>query len=67
MLSIFKSLAKYEWISKRRHHHEPRPEDLKDFLSNSKFPKETICVDCGSMLELELDQDEQDTYWVTEV
>ncbi len=67
MFTILKNLKNYEFVCKRRNHHEPYHEDESDFLSNSKFPKITYCVDCGFALELKLDEDDPESYWIQEV
>ena len=66
LLQTFKDL-KNEIVCKKRGHHEPIDEDISDFIKNSKFAKETYCKDCGCALELKLDEEESESYWIKEV
>ena len=65
MLSDIKNSIKYD-ICKIRNRHTVNPEDLKIFLQNMKIRKETRCVDCGCLIELEYDEDDK-SYWVREI
>ena len=67
MFKILKNLKNYEFICKRRNHHKPDTEDEADFLKNPKFRKETYCGDCGSALELKLDEEDSEFYWIQEL
>ena len=67
MFRIVKNLARYEIVCKRRNHHEPNQADLEDFIKNPSFRKETFCKDCGSSLELELDDGNSQHYWIREI
>ena len=67
MFEILKNLKTYEFTCKKRHHHEPLDTDLKDFLTNNKFTKQTVCQDCGFSLELKLDDNDPDIYWIDEI
>ena len=66
MFKILKDMKNYEMICKKRDHHEPNQEDVEDFIKNRKFPKETFCTDCGIALELKLDADDDEAFWIRE-
>lgn len=67
MFKILKNLKNYGFICKRRNYHQPNSEDEDDFLENPKFPKETYCKDCGFALELKLDEEDNEFYWIQEL
>ena len=67
MLKILKNLKDYDLVCKKRDYHEPNPDDLEEFIKNSKFPTETFCKDCGFALELRTDDEDPDFYWVQEI
>ena len=67
MFRILKNLKNYEFVCKRRNHHEPNLEDELDFLENLKFAKQTYCNDCGFALELKIDEDDPESYWINEI
>ena len=67
MIKILKSLARYEIICKKHGEHKPQSEDLEDFVKNPKFTKETQCEDCGFSLQLTLDENDDDIFWITEI
>lgn len=64
---LVSNLKNYELVCKRRSSHAPLLEDKEDFIHNAKFPKETYCKDCGVALELKLDEDDPNMYWVREI
>ena len=66
MLDAIKKFIKYDTTCKIRNYHDPNPEDLEDFLKNTKFKKETRCVDCDFPIELVQDEEEEEYYWVRE-
>lgn len=67
MFKILQNFKNYEFICKRRNHHKPNSEDEVDFLKNPKFRKETYCEDCGFGLELRLDEEDIESYWIQEL
>ena len=66
IFQIIKNLKNYE-ITCKRNGHKPTKDDLQDFLNNTKFPKTTQCEECGFMLELKLDENDEDYYWTNEI
>ena len=67
VFKILTNLKNYEFICKRRGHHEPDNKKHLHFLENAKFPTETNCVDCGCDLKLELDDIDPNMYWIKEL
>ena len=67
MFQILKDLKNYEMVCKKRGHHEPKPEDVLLFIADVEHPKETYCIDCGSTLELRLDDEDSTKYWIQEI
>ncbi len=67
MFKILKNLKDYEIVCKKRGHHEPESKDVSDFIKNTAFPKETFCQDCGFILELKLDDEDSNAYWIQEI
>ena len=67
IFKILKNLKNYEIICKKKGHHEPKSKDVLDFIKNKRFPKETFCQDCGFALELKLDDEDTNAYWIHEI
>ena len=73
---ILKKLIKYvateiknmvfELKCKTRNHHKPLEDDLELFLSNPSLTKITHCITCNIPLELQLDEDDESVYTVSE-
>jgi len=70
-LSYVKTISKNLWVyeirCRRRNHHEPMNADLEYFLKNTESPKLTHCIDCNFPLELRIDEEDTETYWVSEI
>ena len=62
-----KDNIKYDFVCKIRNRHEPDPIDLKSFLKNMVKSKETFCQDCNFPLELKIDDEDPERYWVREI
>ncbi len=64
---IIQLMKRYEMICKRRDLHRPMDGDVKKFTASGKSTMNTVCDDCGSALQLSLDDDDPDILWVTEI
>ena len=49
-----------------RNHHKPSNDGVKLFLSNTSLARQTHCTTCGTLLSLELSEDDEEIYLVSE-
>ena len=49
-----------------RNHHELPEDDLELFLSNPSLTKQTRCTTCNVPLELQLSEDDEEVYIISE-
>ena len=56
----------FELKCKTRNHHELPEDDLELFLSNPSLTKQTRCTTCNVPLELQLSEDDEEVYIVSE-
>lgn len=59
-------IKNYQFLCKRRGYHRPNEADEANFKQNTKFPKYTVCQDCNFGLELKINEQNPDQYWVIE-
>ena len=67
ILEFLRSMIKYDIICRRRNSHRPNEKDLESFLNDMEFKKETVCLDCGFLLEIEQDEHDRKSYWIYEI
>ena len=64
---ILSNITRYNFICKRKGYHTPKSVDLEKITNGDANSIKTVCDDCGSALELKIDKEESEYYWITEL